>query len=153
MFSDGEVTLVSGVVSKVNLRSNQEQVLYLEHKISMPENIRQQIEALEKKRVERGNEINQYQGCLDILRQEAQQWDNTRFVYQRSLGNFHHPSFSNRSPGIRESYSQKLSSSNLRGRSINGNSHISHNSVNQFSNDRDIANRLTVQCLTILQTI
>lgn len=142
-FSNGEVTLVSGVVSKVNLRSNQEQVRYLERKMSMRENVRQRIEALEKKRVERENEINQNQGYRDALTQEAQQWDNNRLVYQRSSGyslarreNFHRPSFSNRTPRIRGSHSQRLSSSNLRGRSINGNSHIPHNSVNQFSNDR-----------------
>ncbi len=152
-FSNGEVTLVSGVVSKVNLRSNQEQVLYLERKMSMRENVRQRIDALEKKRVERENEINQNQGYRDVLTQEAQQWENNLLDYQRSSGyplvrreNFHRPSLSNRTPGIRGSHSQRLSSSNLRGRSINGNSHIPRNSVNRFSND--LGYRQQVNCST-----
>jgi len=149
-FTNGEVTMVSGVVSQIKLRSNQEQVLYLNRKHSMRDNVRQRIEALEKKRVKRENEIIQNQGYRDALTQEAQQWKNNRIVYQRSAGyplarreNFHRPFYSNPTPGVGGSHTQRLSRSNSHRRSNRGNL---HNSVNQISND--LRYRQQVNCST-----
>ena len=141
-FSRGEVTLISGVVSKVNLRSDRQQVHYLDRQKLRRENVRQRIEALEKKRAERELEINQNQVYRDSLSQEAQQLENSQLAYHHSSGyplqrreNFHRPFSSRPTPKVGGSHFQGQSRYKSRGHSNYGYSNYRHDSVNHISDD------------------